>query len=165
RGAAQKCHPCKEKSYTLEAVLGHGRHVRSLIQLNGEGACPRTLSWALYHNTAHGTGSLGDLRNNGADGTTVPIRWMFAWKRRRRGPCWIGSQAGSVDQPLDPIGDGPSCLRKDLLIAEGFHHAIPKDTIDFAMGCSLVVEMINLRRRRSKVPSEKSDGTPNAEAS
>ena len=41
-----------------------------------------------------------------------------------------------------------------LLIAEGFHHKIPKGYIYFAMGFSLMVEMINLRRR-SKVTGEK----------
>lgn len=37
------------------------------------------------------------------------------------------------------------------LIAEGFHHAIPKGYIYFAMGFSVFVEMMNLRMKRKSV--------------
>ncbi len=37
------------------------------------------------------------------------------------------------------------------LIAEGFHHAIPKGYIYFAMCFSMLVEMLNLRMRKKKV--------------
>jgi predicted tellurium resistance membrane protein TerC len=35
-----------------------------------------------------------------------------------------------------------------MLIAEGLHHHIPKGYIYFAMGFSVAVEFLNLRRRR-----------------
>ncbi len=38
------------------------------------------------------------------------------------------------------------------LVAEGFHHAIPKGYIYFAMGFSVFVEMLNLRMRKKAGP-------------
>jgi predicted tellurium resistance membrane protein TerC len=38
------------------------------------------------------------------------------------------------------------------LIAEGFHHHIPKGYVYFAMGFSIFVEMINLRIRAKSAP-------------
>lgn len=40
-----------------------------------------------------------------------------------------------------------------MLIAEGFHQHISKGYIYFAVAFSLVVEIINLRMRKSKAPS------------
>ena len=37
-----------------------------------------------------------------------------------------------------------------MLIAEGLHHHIPKGYIYFAMGFSVAVEFLNLRRRRKQ---------------
>jgi predicted tellurium resistance membrane protein TerC len=39
-----------------------------------------------------------------------------------------------------------------MLIVDGFHHHIPRGYIYFAMGFSVLVEMLNLRLRKSPVP-------------
>ncbi len=41
-----------------------------------------------------------------------------------------------------------------MLIAEGFHHHIPKGYVYFAMAFSVMVEMLNLRARQKKAPIE-----------
>lgn len=41
-----------------------------------------------------------------------------------------------------------------MLIAEGFHHHIPKGYVYFAMAFSVMVEMLNLRVRKPKKPIE-----------
>ena len=48
-----------------------------------------------------------------------------------------------------------------MLIAEGFHHHIPKGYVYFAMAFSVMVEMLNLRVRQPKKPIELREPTLN----
>ena len=50
------------------------------------------------------------------------------------------------------------------LVAEGLHFHIPRGYIYFAMGFSLLVEMLNLRLRRSKKPVRLHSAVPRTEA-
>jgi predicted tellurium resistance membrane protein TerC len=39
-----------------------------------------------------------------------------------------------------------------VLIADGFHHHVPKGYVYFAMAFSVLVEMLNMRARRKREP-------------